>query len=126
MTPVVSMVLAAVGSMLVAVSVFGTAYGVEIVAGLLGPLLATSGSWVVAHRTFRTHPEELTAVMIKGFIAKLVFFGAYVAIAIKGAALRPLPFVVSFTAYFIALYLIEALALRQMFAADAHTRGHTT
>jgi len=30
--------------------------------------------------------------------------------------LRPMPFVVSFTAYFIALYLTEALLMRRLFA----------
>jgi hypothetical protein len=33
--------------------------------------------------------------------------------------LRPLPFVVSFTTYFIALHLFEALCLQRLFAGSA-------
>jgi len=36
---------------------------------------------------------------------------------LKGLALTPAPFVVSFMSYFIGLYLIEALALRRLFAS---------
>ena len=47
----------------------------------------------------------------------MVFFGAYVAVVHQGACpSRPIPFVVSFTGSFIALHLIEALALRRLFA----------
>ena len=35
---------------------------------------------------------------------------------LKVVGLRPVPFVVSFTSYFIALYLTEALLLRRLFA----------
>ena len=48
-------------------------------------------------------------VMIAAFAVKMVFFGAYVAVMLRGSALRPMPFVVSFTGYFIALALVEAL-----------------
>ena len=47
----------------------------------------------------------------------MVFFGVYVTVMLKVLALRPLPFVVSFTAYFIALHVIEALCLRRLFAS---------
>ena len=48
--------------------------------------------------------------MMAAFAAKMVFFGAYVAVMLQGRLrVRPVPFVASFTAYFIALYLVEAL-----------------
>ena len=40
----------------------------------------------------------LTAVMIAAFAGKMVFFGAYVAVVLRGLSLRPVPFVASFTA----------------------------
>ena len=67
-------------------------------------------------------PERLTAVMIAAFAGKMVFFGAYVAVDAAGAVAAPVPFVVSFTGYFIALYLIEALCLRRLFAGGARVR----
>jgi hypothetical protein len=45
-----------------------------------------------------------------------VFFGAYVAVMLRVVQLRPTPFAVSFSSYFIALPLIEALFLQRLFA----------
>src|SRR5262245_8032535 len=89
--------------------------GLEIVLGMFGPLLVASGSWVLAERIWQREPERLTAVMITAFAGKLVFFGAYVAFMLSVLSLRPVPFVASFTAYFIALHFVEALALRRLF-----------
>lgn len=94
--------------------------GLEIVLGMFGPLLVASGSWVLAERTWQRQPERLTAVMITAFAGKLVFFGAYVAFMLSVLSLRPVPFVASFTSYFIALHFVEALALRRLFAAPSN------
>ena len=91
--------------------------GLALLLGLAGPLAAASASWVVSERTYRRRPEALTSVMIAAFAAKLVFFGAYVAVMIGVLSLRPVPFVASFTVSFIALHLLEAFALRRLFAA---------
>jgi hypothetical protein len=88
----------------------------EIVLGMSGPLLVASGSWVLAERTWQRQPERLTAVMITAFAGKLVFFGAYVAFMLSVLSLRPVPFVASFTGYFIGLHFVEALSLRRLFA----------
>lgn len=93
----------------------------EIVLGMLGPLLVTSVSWVVAERTWRRRPEGLTAVMTAAFAGKLVFFGAYVAFMLSVLSLRPVPFVASFTSYFIALHLVEALSLKRLFAGGGQS-----
>ena len=66
-------------------------------------------SWVLTERTYRRDPRALTAVMIAAFAVKMVFFGAYVAVMLSVVGLQPVPFVASFTGYFIALYLTEAL-----------------
>jgi hypothetical protein len=88
----------------------------EVIAGIIAPLVAVAASWIAAERTYRRSPERLTSLMVAGFGVKAVFFGAYVAIAINGLALRPAPFVASFTVSFIALYLVEAISLRRLFA----------
>jgi hypothetical protein len=93
--------------------------GLEVLCGMAGPLLVAAASWVLAERTYRHNPERLTSVMAAAFGAKMVFFGAYVAVMLKLLALRPIPFVVSFTAYFIALHLAEAVALKRLFADES-------
>jgi len=107
---------AAAAAWLVATAVFGRDRGGELLLGMLGPLAAVVVSWVVAERTYRASPERLTAVMITAFAAKMVFFGTYVAVMLKVLALRPNPFVASFTGHFIGLYGMEALYLRRLFA----------
>jgi hypothetical protein len=59
-------------------------------------------------------PERLAGVMMTGFALKAVFFGVYVVVMLRVMMLRPVPFVVSFTAYFITLYAMEALLLRRL------------
>ena len=72
---------------------------------------AVRGCWSNARTA--SSPQALTSVMIAAFAFKLVFFGAYVAVMIRVVALRPVPFIASFTGYLAGLYLMEALYLRQ-------------
>jgi len=114
MKPVEWMVGASVGSLLVAIALFGM--GLELFLGMFAPLVIAVGTWVAVERAHRTNPSSVTAVMMGGFVGKMVLFGAYVVVVIRGLHVRPVPFVISFTAYFIGLYLVEALYLRRLFA----------
>ncbi len=55
--------------------------------------------------------------MISAFAGKLVFFGAYVGLAIGVLGVQPVPFAASFAGYFIALHMIEALWLKRLFVS---------
>lgn len=110
------MVTASVGSVLLLVVLSRRDTRLDVVLGMIAPLAATSVSWVLTERTYKRNPERLTALMMSGFAAKMVFFGAYVAVMLKVLRLQPVPFVASFTGYFIALYLVEALLMRRLFA----------
>jgi hypothetical protein len=120
MKPVQTMAGVAVGSWIAIAALaagLGRQAGGEILAGMIGPLLAASVSWALAERTYTLTPERLTSLMIAAFAGKIVFFGAYVTVALKVLALRPVPFMLSFTGYFIAMYLMEALYLRRLLQA---------
>jgi hypothetical protein len=93
----------------------------ESLFGMIGPLVMASVTWILAERTHTRSPERLTSMLIKAFAAKVVFFGVYVIAMLGMLSLRPVPFVVSFTGYFIALHLMEALLLRRLMAADMRT-----
>src|SRR4026207_120534 len=82
--------------------------------GMLGPLLATLCSMVATNRAHRKRPESLTGVMITAFVAKMVFFGGYLALVIKSGWVRQVPFALSFIGYLIALYIVEAFRLRRL------------
>ena len=119
MTPVWWMTGASIVTWLAATALVGTRTGFEILCGMLGPLVAAAVTWVLAERAFRRHPEELTPLMVAAFGVKMVFFGAYVAVMLRLLSLRPIPFMTSFTTYFIALHLTEALCLRRLFAGGS-------
>ena len=124
MKPLVWMVASSVLSWLVVAGVSGARANPEVLYGMLGPLVAASVSWVVTERTYTSSPERLTGVMLKGLAIKAVFFGAYVIGMLRLLAQRPIPFVLSFTSYFIALYAMEALFMRRLFAgASAKSDG---
>jgi hypothetical protein len=118
MTPVWWMAGVSICSWLAATALAGK--GPELFLGMIAPLVVATVTWVLAERTYRRNPERLTALMVAAFGAKMVVFGTYVAIVLKVLSLRPVPFVVSFTGYFIALHLAEALSLRRLFAEGMH------
>jgi hypothetical protein len=109
---------AAVGSAVVAVAIAGRQTAVDVLLGMLAPLAAATVSWVLIERTFEREPARVTGLMIGAFGAKVLFFGAYVAVMLKVVGLHPTPFVASFTSYFIALYLVEALLMRRLFGQE--------
>lgn len=108
------MVAASVGSWLATAAFVDGRTAVDLLLGMLGPALAVSGTWVLTEQEYRRHPERLTSVMVMAFAGKMVFFGAYVAVMVGVVSVGLVPFIVSFTGYFIALYGWEALLLRRM------------
>jgi hypothetical protein len=115
MKPAWWMVGAALGSCLAIAGVPGIESDVELMLGMIAPLAGAVATWVLVTRTYARRPEQLTPLMVAAFGGKLIFFGAYVTVMLGVLSLRPLPFVISFTAYFIALHLFEALCLQRLF-----------
>jgi hypothetical protein len=116
MKKVASMVAVSVAAWLVVAMLVDARTRVEVLYGMLGPLAVVCGTWLLTEHTYRTNPGSLTSMMIAAFGFKVLFFGGYVAVMLGLLAVRPMPFVVSFTSYFIGLYLMEALYMRQMFS----------
>jgi hypothetical protein len=117
MKPVAWMAGASILSWLAAAMLLDAQTRTAALFGMAGPLAVAVTTWLLAERTFRRNPDALTGLMIAGFAGKMVFFGAYVTVVLKGLSQPAVPFVVSFTGYFIALHVIEALALRRLFAS---------
>ena len=116
MKPIAYMAVASVLTWLVAAVIVDRRTSLEILFGMLGPLAAASGTWFLAAWVYRERPEELTGLMVAAFVLKMIFFGAYVAVMLRVIGFRPVPFVVSFTGYFVGLYLMEALYLKRLFS----------
>jgi hypothetical protein len=114
--PVGVMVAAGVVSWAVAAVMVDRQTRIEVLFGMLGPLAVVVATWLLAEWAYRHHTAELTSVMMTAFMLKMAFFAGYVAVMLRVAGFRPVPFVASFTSYFIALYLIEALYLKRLFS----------
>jgi hypothetical protein len=114
MAPLLWMTGLSAGAWLVLVAV-APQLNPEALLGLLGPLVSALATWVVVAHTAAVAPAKVTGVMGTGLAVKMVFFGVYVAGMLKGAGLRPVPFVLSFAGSFIALHAVEAVFLRRLF-----------
>jgi hypothetical protein len=95
----------------------------EVLLGMLGPLASVAATRIVTERTHAAAPERLMGVTMAALVAKMVFFGVYVVVMLRVFELRPAPFVLSFTAYFIVLYLMEAIAMHRLLAAGDAPSG---
>jgi len=86
----------------------------EVFFGMLGPLVAVVGTWIVATRTHRLDPARVGPVLMAAFGVKMLFFGGYVVFVTKWLDVEGLTFVASFVSYFIALYGVQALLVRRL------------
>jgi hypothetical protein len=102
----------------VSAAMLGARFGSAIWLGMFAPLIVVCVSWVLTEQVYRTNPGRLTSMMISAFAGKLIFFGAYVGLAIGVLGAEPVPFAASFAGYFIVLHLIEALRLRRLFVSS--------
>jgi hypothetical protein len=120
MAPVAWMAGLAAGSWLAIRAATGGRLEPEVMFGMLGPLVSAVLTWVAVERTQRRAPERVTSVMVAGLALKMVLFGVYVVAMLRPLALRPIPFVVSFAGYFIALHVVETVFLRRLLTSAPH------
>ncbi len=90
-----------------------------VLLGIAAPLVVVTTNLIQAERAYRRDPSRLTPLMIKAFLGKMLFFGAYTTLMLGVLAVPTGPFVISFTASFIVLYGVEAVRLQRLFAAAA-------
>jgi hypothetical protein len=91
----------------------------DVAAGIAGPLLAASVTWLTVSRAARANPRGLTSTMMAGFLVKIVFFGVYVVVMLRGVGVAPVPFIATFTVYFVGLYAVEAVLMHRLFTRGA-------
>ena len=96
---------------------------VEILLGMLGPLLLAIGTLILVERTYRKAPRKLTSLMTQAFFGKMLFYGVYGGVIVGFYSFQALPFTVSFTVYFIGLHLTEALYFQALFRAESRPRA---
>lgn len=115
MTPLIWLVSLSVGSAVAASWLVDRSLTGEIMLGMVAPLAAVCASWIALERAYRLNPLSVMRVTLRLGVAKAMFLVAFMIAVIQGLEIRPTPFVVSFTAYFIGLYMAEAVLLRRLF-----------
>jgi hypothetical protein len=118
MTPIVWMVGLSLVGWIVITLVAAEPVNPELLWGLVGPLASAVITWFLVARAYRMSPERVTSVLVAGFGAKIVFFGLYLAFMVRVMELRVVPFAVAFVGYVVALYALEALFLKRLFAGS--------
>jgi hypothetical protein len=82
--------------------------------GMAAPLVAADVTWWLISRAARRDPSRVQAVLMQAFAAKMILYAAYVVIIVRVVSVDFVPFVVSFTGYFVALHATEAVLLRRL------------
>ena len=90
------------------------AVATEVLVGMAGPVVVAVGSIMMMDRVSQRTPEGLTRLLIRAFVSKMVVFGLYVVLATVLMSLDVVVFVVSFTMYFVLLYLVETFYVYQL------------
>ena len=99
-------------SWVIVVPFFLPHYRLETLLGMAMPLGVTSMSLVQSERIFRRDPNLLTQYMVTAFAGKMLIFGIYIVAVLTLLTIESKPFIASFTVYFVALHLFEAIRLR--------------
>jgi hypothetical protein len=76
--------------------------------------VAADVAWWLISQAARRDVSRLQTVLLRSFAAKMFLYAAYVVIAVQVLSVDFVPFVVSFTIYFVALHATEALLLRRL------------
>lgn len=93
----------------------GIGYRLEIFLGMIAPLTIGMISMAILFHQHQNHSTKLTSVLIKLFITKLIIYGVYFYWLFTFYTFTPIPFVISFTGYFVTLHIGEALFLKSIF-----------
>jgi hypothetical protein len=117
MKHVMWMVVGCVGSWLVAAMLFDRTS--ELFLGMIGPLVASAGTWAAIERTHRRAPAQVSGLMMGAMLAKLLFFGAYVVAISRIPGIDLQAFGVAFFVYFVSLYIAQAFLIRGLSVPQA-------
>lgn len=90
----------------------------EIFIGMIAPLLVTIFSIAWIKHVSKADPGKITATMTKSFFIKMVLFTLYFIIILRFYTFETIPFVISFTGFFILFYIIEAIFLQKLFKSQ--------
>ena len=90
-------------------------YVKEIFLGMVLPWLISLISIVKTRSVYNLNPEKLIKHMTTAMLMKMMSYGLLLIIIFTFISFNPLPFIISFTGYFLTLHITEAFVLRFIF-----------
>ena len=84
----------------------------ELFLGMAMPWAISLISILKTRSVYNLNPEKLIKHMTIAMLIKMMFYGLLLIIIFNFISFNPLPFIISFTGYFLALHIIEAFTLR--------------
>ena len=90
-------------------------YVKEIFLGMVIPWSISLISISKTHFVYKINPEKLIKHMTTAMLMKMLSYGLLLVIIFTFISFNPLPFIISFTGYFLALHITEAFVLRYIF-----------
>ncbi len=97
-------------------------YFKEIFLGMIAPLIIGVISILFISNVQKKSPEKVTNILLKTFMGKMIFYGAYFIYIFTFYSFTPIPFIISFVGYFITLHVCEALFLKSIFLSTGNNK----
>ena len=93
-------------------------YLLELFLGWSGPIVAGFTSQYFVTQAAKKYPYSITKTLTKGFVLKMVFYGLYIIIFFKLYSFKPIPFLCSFSGFFLGLHALEAVIIKGFSKSD--------
>ncbi len=87
-------------------------YEKEIFLGMVLPWLVSLISISKTYSVYNINSEKLIKHLTSAMLMKMLSYGLLLVIMFTFISFNPLPFIISFTGYFLALHITEAFTLR--------------
>ena len=89
-------------------------YGLELFLGWILPVLAGTVTLYFIGSAAQKDPFLVTKTLAKGFTLKMVYYGAAILTLFKLYSFEPIPFICSFSGFFLGLHVLEAVIIKRI------------
>ncbi len=89
-------------------------HAVGIFIGWLLPILAGTVTMSFIASARKKGSITLTKTIAKGFVLKMIYYGISILFLFKYSSFQPIPFVCSFSGFFIGLHVLEAVIIKRI------------
>lgn len=93
---------------------FFQTYAIALFFGWLLPALAGSVTMYSIFLAQKKGATTVTKTIAKGFALKMVYYGISILILFKQYSFQPIPFVCSFSGFFMGLHVLEAIIIKRI------------